>query len=186
MTPTIKLPKRFSDLSIKYKLLVSYLLLITVPLCLFLMINTYVTSRETEKQALYSARRVLNQTKSYLDFKTESIRNSLNFIAINDPIQEMMEQQPERYRKNIGLWGLDSRKIVGLLYTARSNTDIANIHLYMKQGLASVFQNEDFIYLNKKKEQNSKWYRIFVKSKDVNRWFPKKYFPPAPGEAPDE
>ncbi|MCL6591734.1 MAG: sensor histidine kinase [Firmicutes bacterium] len=180
MAPGLKLPKRFSDLGIKYKLLASYLLLITVPLCLFLFINTYVTSRETEKQALYSARRVLNQTKSYLDFKAESIRNSLNFIAVNDTILEMMEQPPERYRNNIGLWGVDSNKIVRLLYAARGN-DIVNIHLYMKQGLASVFENEDFMDL--KKEQYSKWYQTLIANNDVIRWFPGKYFPKRQKEA---
>lgn len=168
----------FNDLSIKYKLLVSYLLLITIPLCAFLFINTFATSRETEQQSLYSARRVFNQTKSYLDFKTESIRNSLNYIAINDTVQEVLMRHPGDYYRNIGLWSIDSDKFVPIFFSAKGSSDVAGFHIYMKQGLALIFQNEEFINIDT--ALHTAWYQKLMAGPDFIRWYPKESFPAAP------
>lgn len=168
-----KLWNRFNDLSIKYKLLSSYLLLIAIPLGLFLVVNTITTSRETERQALFSARRLLSQTKSYLDLKTESVRNSLNYIALNDTVKELITRQPQVYLKDIGLWNVDSTKLTRVFLAYKSN-DIASIHLYMKHGLAAVFQNEDFLNLNE--ATATAWYRKLISGSDFVRWYPPQYF----------
>ena len=169
-----KLWNRFNDLSIKYKLLCTYLLLIAIPLGLFLVVNTITTSRETERQALFSARRLLSQTKSHLDLKTESVRNSLNYIALNDTVKELITRQPQVYLRDIGLWNVDSAKLTRV-FLAYKDKDIASIHLYMKQGLAAVFQNEDFLDLNQ--ATATAWYRKLVSGPDFVRWYPQHYFP---------
>ncbi|HYH03570.1 MAG TPA: sensor histidine kinase [Bacillota bacterium] len=168
-----KLWNRFNDLSIKYKLLSSYLLLIAIPLGLFLVVNTITTSRETERQALFSARRLLSQTKSHLDLKTENVRNSLNYIALNDTVKELITRQPQVYLRDIGLWNVDSAKLTRV-FLAYKSTDIASIHLYMKQGLAAVFQNEDFLNLNQ--ITATAWYRKLISGSDFVRWYPQQYF----------
>ena len=166
--------RRFNDLSIRYKLLISYLLLIVVPLCLFLMANTFTASRDTLKQASYSARQILNQTKSYLEFKTTSTCNLLNYIALNDTVQEVLERDEKEYINSIGLWAVDAGKLTKVFYKAISNTDTSNVHLYMKHGLATIFENEDFMNLNK--SENEKWFIELSQSNEIIKWFTRRYF----------
>lgn len=168
--------RSLNDLSIRNKLFVSYLALIVVPFSMFLFINTFVTEKENENEMIYSAHKVLNQTKTFLEFKTESARNSLNVVALNDTVQEILEKSPEAYSENIGgLWLLDSGKLNKELFVAKSNPDIYKIHIYMKKGLASLSQNEDFMNLNT--VEDSKWYKKLISGRDVIRWFGKDYFP---------
>lgn len=163
-------------MSIRNKLFVSYLALIIIPLFMFLFINTFVTERENENDVIFSARKVLNQTRNILEFKTESARNSLNVIALNDTVQELLEKNPEEYSENIGgLWLLDSEKLNKVFFITKSNPDIYKIHLYMKKGLASISQNEDFINLNM--VQDSKWYKKLASGISIIEWFGKDYFP---------
>ena len=166
--------RRFNDLSIRYKLLISYLLLIVVPLCLFLMANTFTASRDTLKQASYSARQILNQTKSYLEFKTTSTCNLLNYIALNDTVQEVLERDEKEYINSIGLWAVDAGKLTKVFYKAISNTDTSNVHLYMKHGLATIFENDDIMNLNK--NENEKWFIELSQSNEIIKWFTRRYF----------
>jgi two-component system sensor histidine kinase YesM len=168
---------RFNDLSIKYKLLISYLLLITLLLGLFLAVNTLLTSRETQKQALFSARQLLNQTKSYLEYKTQTVGNTLNIIAFNDTVRKIITHSPETYYQDIGLWNVNTTKLSRVFFTTKNNTDIATIHLYMKQSLALVFQNKDFLNLNL--VTATPWYRILITSPDLIHWYPQQYFAPS-------
>ena len=167
--------KKIQNLSIKYKLTISYLILIAILLCSFLLVNTFITARQAKKQILYSIQQIFNQTKSYLDFKTESIRNSLDIIALNDTIKEILEKRSEDYLENIGLWAIDSAKVMRIFYTIKFQVpDMANLHLYMREGLAGVFQNDDFIKLSE--IEKTKWYQQLIKNKEVIAWFPPKYF----------
>lgn len=171
----------FNDLSIKYKLFFSYLALILIPLGMFLIINTFVTEKENEKEVLYSARQVLSQTNSFLQFKTESAVNSLNVIALNDTVQELIQKKPEQYSDNIGLWIVDSIKLDKVFVISKGNPDIRNIHLYMKEGLASLAQNSDIVDLNQFKD--SDWYRKLLSDRNTVEWFGDSYFPQENGES---
>ncbi|HEY8462529.1 MAG TPA: sensor histidine kinase [Bacillota bacterium] len=172
----------FNNLSIKYKLLSSYLFLIVIPLGLFLLVNTVITSNETERQALSTARRLLSQTKSFLELKTATVRNTLNNIALNDTVKEIVSRHPQVYRRDIGLWSVDATRLNRVFLTYKSNTAIANIQLYMKSGLALVFQNEDFKDLNQVKVTTAPWYQQLLSGADLLRWYPKEYFSSSNGE----
>ena len=99
----------FHDLSIRVKLFLTYLLLTLSLLYLFLVAGTYLSTKENEKQVLRSASHVFGQTKAYIEFKTESIRNLLYQIIANEDFKECLERRPEYYREDIGRWPIDSQ-----------------------------------------------------------------------------
>lgn len=166
---------RLQDLSIKYKLFLSYLVLILIPLCMFLYINASVSQRENEKDVLYSARQVLGQTRAFLEFKTESAVNSLNMIALNDTVQELSQKNRDLYQNNIGLWLLDSGTLDKVFLVSKSNPDIRLVRLYMKDGLISLAQNETFKDLNR--YRHSVWYKSLMEEKNKIKWFGNGAFP---------
>lgn len=165
---------KFNDLSIKFKLFLAFLSLIALPMLLFLFVNTYISSSDNEKQSLYSAHQVLSQTKSFLEFKTESARNALNFIASNDKIQDILERTPDEYEDDIGLWYIDTIDLSSAFFPVKSNPDIYKVHYYMMDGPASVFKNDDILDLEEFKDSN--WYKRLMSRKNVVQWFGKNNF----------
>lgn len=169
----LKIPRPFADFSIRYKLFASYMLVIIIPLLLLLFFHLHLTANETEKQALYSARKMLEETKSYLQYRAETVREVLNFIAFNETVQSLVAEEPQRY-EDVNLWGTDSNKLARVLGQFRYNSDIETVQLYMKLGLASVAENND--YLNMGHVEGSLWFKHFIASHSVFTWLPSSVF----------
>jgi two-component system, sensor histidine kinase YesM len=144
------------DLSIRHKLFIAFFFLVLLVLCIFLLVNTFLSIRENEGQALRSARQVFAQTQALLSYKTESVRNLLYLLATNQALQELFERKPSYYRQEIGRWPIDSQSLGRILYSTNVNPDISAIRLYMKYGLASIFQND--IYAPLAAAQKETWF----------------------------
>ncbi len=162
--------RRFHDLSIRHKLFFSYFLLVLLFLCIFLAVNTVLAARESEHQAERSARRVFEQTRAYLQYKTESIRNLLYVCATNEAVQELFDRRAGYYTADIGRWPIDSQSLEKLLYPTNINPDIDSYRFYMKYGLASVFANDRYVPLEK--VRGSAWFRKLLSDTRRIVWFP--------------
>jgi len=171
-------PGRFRDLSIRYKLFFSYFLLVLFFLCLFLVINTALATRENEAQAVRSARRVFEQTRAYLQFKTESVGNLLYYLSTNPAVQDLFERRSAYYFKDMGRWPLDSQALDKIFYPTSLNPDIAAVCFYMKYGLASAFRNDTHIPLQDVAADH--WYRRVLDNTQRAHWF-RDDGPPPPG-----
>ncbi|QYK67490.1 sensor histidine kinase [Paenibacillus sp. S02] len=165
----LKSRRAFADFSIRHKLFASYMLVIIIPLALLLFLHLLLTANEMEKQALTSAHKMLEETKSYLHYRAETVNEVLNFIAFNDTVQTLVAEDPRRY-EDINLWGTDARRLDRILAQSRYNSDIETVQLYMKQGLASATESPD--YLNMDKLENSLWFKNFIASHSVFTWLP--------------
>jgi two-component system, sensor histidine kinase YesM len=169
----LKPPKPFADFSIRHKLFASYMLVIIIPFVVLLFLHLRLTANENEKQALYTARKMLEETKSYLQYRAETVREVLNFIAFNDTVQKLIAEDPRRY-EDVNLWGTDANKLARVLGQFRYNSDIEAVQLYMKQGLASAAENSD--YLNMGKVEKNLWFKNFIGSHSVLTWLPTSAF----------
>lgn len=161
--------KTFGDFGIRHKLFASYMLVIIVPLVALLFLHLRLTADEMENQTLHSARKMLDETKSYLQYRAETVREVLNVIAFDDTIQTLVAEDYERYR-DVNLWGIDAGKLARALGQSRYNSDIESVQLYMKRGLASVTESRD--YLNMAGLSNQLWFESFIASKAVTTWLP--------------
>jgi two-component system sensor histidine kinase YesM len=161
--------KKISDLGIRQKLFISYFMLVLFFLCLYLVINTVLVVNENKRQVLRSAEHVFGQTRAYLQYKTESVRNLLYFLTSNSNVQELFERRARYYRDDIGRWPIDSQAFEKMSYLTAFNPDIVGIRFYMKYGLASIFQNETFIPLAR--EQNATWYRRLLRNERRIYWY---------------
>ncbi len=65
--------KGFNNLSIRFKLFTSYLLVICIPFLLLLFIHLNLTQRENKEQMLNSSHKMLEETKSYLEYKAQAV-----------------------------------------------------------------------------------------------------------------
>ncbi|MFK4439864.1 sensor histidine kinase [Paenibacillus sp. RC21] len=169
----LKPPKPFADFSIRHKLFASYMMVIIIPFVVLLFLHLHLTANENEKQALYTAQKMLEETKSYLQYRAETVREVLNFIAFNDTVQTMVAEDPSRY-EDVNLWGTDANRLARVLGKFRYNSDIETVQLYMKKGLASATENFD--YLNMGKVEQSHWFKEFIASHSVLTWLPSSAF----------
>jgi len=169
-----RLISHFNNLGIRIKLFIVFLAVITVPFCLFLLINYTFSYRAAEKQALYTAEQILFQAKSYLDYKTEFVKNTLIFVTLNDTVIEIANKDSASYETDIGMWIADSNKLDKVFYTSNINPDIHMLQLYMSNGLASLTQTEKYLSLTS--VENTDWYKKMLAGNEIVNWFPDKYF----------
>ena len=166
--------KNINDISIRYKLLVSYLALVILQFSLFLVINTYFTTRELETEAIFSVQQVSNQTKSFLDFKTDSIKNTLNFLTLNSTIYELTTKQTGDYQ-NLGFWTADNMDFTREVFNNTHNdSEILDVSLYMQSGMAAITETDTYHLL--KNAQAEKWYKQLSASTNRFEWFPSDCF----------
>ena len=167
--------RRISDLGIRQKLFISYFMLVLFFLCLYLVINSVLVVNENKKQVLRSAEHVFGQTRAYLEYKTESVRNLLYFLTSNSVVQELFERRARYYHENIGRWPIDSQTFEKMSYLTTFNPDIVAIRFYMSYGLASVFQNETFIALSR--VQDAAWYQLLLRNERRIYWYADPFAP---------
>ncbi|MFC3800059.1 sensor histidine kinase [Cohnella sp. GCM10012308] len=157
------------NFSIRNKLFFSYVLVILTPLILLLFIHITLTQRESEESALSSSRKVLEETKSYLQYKSQAIMEAMNFIALSDLVQEEVNADSALFL-DVNDWHQSSIQLMKLINQYRYNDDIDSIQIYMKKGLAGVTESPDFLKLNK--IQNKDWYAEFSASNAQFAWLP--------------
>lgn len=170
-----KLVHRFSDASIKYKLFFSYVILLVVPLSLFILITSHISTTDATNKSMESAKKVLSQASAFLEYKTSNIKNVMDIAVLDTNLQEIVTRNSSYYIKNVGNGWIDNAKFYKLTFTLHSNPDISNICMYMKDGIAAVEETDQFKTI--KKVKNTEWYKSLVNSKQVFEWLPSRYFP---------
>ncbi|WP_379155822.1 sensor histidine kinase [Paenibacillus sp. sgz5001063] len=166
---------RLSNLSIRYKLFATYLLVISIPFILLLIIHITLTQKEDEERAIDSSRKMLNETKSYVAYKSEAMTEVLNFLAFNPLVQTGVATDSKPY-EDIIKWHDDAVVLNELINQFLYNKDINSIQIYMEKGLAGATESPDFLQLNKVK--STVWYRDFASSDEVFDWLPTKMLDP--------
>ncbi|CAH1221734.1 hypothetical protein PAECIP111892_05031 [Paenibacillus auburnensis] len=165
-----RLFQKFANLSIRKKLFISYFLLLVFSSTLFISVNSYITSRDTEKQARYSLEVMLQQSSSFLNYKTSSVRKVIDVIVLHDTIQTLVNKSDTEYRENIGNWMLDEYFFNQLIYNVQTNPDIQNIGLYMRSGMAAVQSTDQFMLLSS--VQNRSWMKRIERGDSLYLWLP--------------
>ncbi|WP_040950345.1 cache domain-containing sensor histidine kinase [Gorillibacterium massiliense] len=161
--------KRPFNLSIRYKLFATYVFVILIPFLLLLFIHISTTQRENKEAAVYSSHKMLDETKAYLEYKSEAITEILNFIAFNELVQKAVVADSAPYQ-DIDVWHMGALQMSRLINQFRYNDDIETIQIYMSQGLAGATENAEF--LDMKKIMTQPWYIRCAQTSEVVTWLP--------------
>lgn len=156
---------------IRYKLFLTYVLVILIPFLLLLFINVHATREEGKETGLQLARKMLEETNSYLQYKAQAITEVLNFVAFNKLVQQSVELDPQPY-EDINEWHMDALRLSAVVDQFRYNEDIDSMQLYMEQGLAAATENTDFLSMGKVK--NERWFTRFSEANAAFTWLPIK------------
>lgn len=162
--------RRFRDLSIRQKLFISYLFLLIVSFSIFISVNAYITSLNTEKQARYSLDAIMQQSGSFLNYKTSSIRKIIDIMMTHDTIQTILSKNTEPYQENIGNWLLDEYYFNQLIFNVQTNPDIQNISLYMTNGMAAIQSTDQFKLIQD--VEHTYWMQRVEQNRTPYLWLP--------------
>lgn len=163
-----KLKQIWSNLSIRYKLFGAVLFAVSIPFLVLLYIHMTMSANETKVQADAAALRMMDETKSYLEYKVNSIHEVLSFISFNELIQNQASRT-EDY-EDVNEWALDANRVGKVLHQFPYNQEIKNVRLYLRAGLAGEAGNDD--YLKMERIADRVWLRRFKESSQVFSWVP--------------
>ena len=162
-----------NGLSIRYKIFISYLIIIIITIALFLILNYLRIPSDTEKQAIYSASQTLLQTKKFLEYKINSAIYLTNQICFNETIQEVLNKDASRHIDPLSEI-IDIQKIKSIITSLHADPSIKDISLYISNTFAYAAEGQTFYNLNQ--AINSKWYKKVVANAPYPVWFPASYF----------
>lgn len=169
-----RIKRVFNDTSIKNKLLLSYLVLIFVPL-IFLVTVSWMKISQNFKSNMYNlAAKALEQTDSYLEYKLGYITNISDIIMLQETIQEVLTRDMSTYSTDYMQQVIDAETL-SLYFNSFENTeDINLVRLYVQDCLSYSEGNKYFLNINKASQKD--WFNQVLEPYNQYHWFPFEYF----------
>ncbi len=171
----------FNNLSLRNKIFLSFISLLLLVVACLLSSFIYLANSDAQKNMMYSASTALTQTKSFLDFKTESVREIMNVFSFNEILQKTLKTSPLHYENNVGVWKMDCEELESQFYTLQTTPDINAISLYMKEGPAAYMESEKLFSLSN--YMDTDFYENYSFSSRKLSWYKGQDF--TPGSSPD-
>ncbi|MNW35379.1 Sensor histidine kinase YpdA [compost metagenome] len=121
-------------------------------------------------QARNSLEAMLQQSSSFLNYKTNSVRKVIDVIVLHDTIRTLVNKPMMEYQQNIGNWLLDEYFFNQLIFNVQTNPDIQNIGLYMRDGMAALQSTNQFMLLES--PQSQPWLKRINEEDSPFLWLP--------------
>lgn len=160
--------KYLYGVTLKNKLLLSYIMFFFLPICLFSIITFKSVANTLEKNIIFSVEKNYNQTFSFLTEKFNKIKKTSDIVLTDDYVNNMFITNDIYSDVNNYYYMKKAMDFLGSF----EDEDISKIvlFLYEKQNfeLSYSFNNVNSI-------QNSKWYSIFNSNNMNLLWCPRSY-----------
>ena len=157
-----------NDVNIRKKLMVSYFIMIIIPLGIFSLIIYDKISDNQKQQILYSAFQSLNQAASFLDDRVSQTISVTDTLFYSKAIQDILSRDPTEYSNNIVSQIEDRTMLTSILSSFQQDKNIYRVCLYVRDGL--IYSNENVNVFNITNIRNLLWYRKLLSSKKRSMW----------------
>ena len=162
----------FKNLNLIQKFLLTYCILILVPLTTLFGYTYTKMSQIIESNILDSTKQAFNQSIDFLTYKIYRIFDISNSLAVDENITNILRNDPNSYLLSNQIADLSYLRLFFSAY--ENNSDVSNINLYV---------NDKFIYSNDNKNifsmdslNNSKAINIINSTNSRFVWGPSSYF----------
>lgn len=163
--------KMYSRLKILHKFLLSYFVLIVIPLIILSSLTYNRVSKILENYITFSTKQAFEQTRSFLSYKFFRISDISSIISNDSNLSTMLSNDPNHYEISDQM--RDMTDIRKFLTSFQNNEDISSVRLYLNNGFIYSNDSVNIFALNQAKA--SKWYTIFKDSYKKNLWCPTSY-----------
>ena len=151
---------KIGNLKLIYKMVLSYLILILVPI---FVLTTIVFNRCADQlisNVSYSAEQGYEQTRSFLEYKLSKILLASNMIFTNQTVNDIMMRSLENYDliEQIS----DMEKLRELLQSFEDKEDVYRVRLYVRDEL--VYSNDKVNIFPISTAEQTDWYKRVMKN----------------------
>lgn len=158
----VHLKKPFSiflkDLNLKQKLLLSYLMLIVLPLGILAWLTYARSSEAISDKMLEVSSQALEQVNLSLDYTFQSMAKSSNIVYLNSKIQQILQKDKTNY--DVGDQIDDFTDLSEYFSGIQFDQDVHRIRLYINDGL--LYSEENVNFFNIKSIAGSELYEKAV------------------------
>lgn len=165
---------KLRNVSIKTKLLFSYLVLIFVPLLILTALTYERVSKQMETNMLRTSQNALTQSNSYLEIKLKTIENDSDILALNKTLRDLHIVNHEVYDEDYIRQFEDQNTLTALMNQIQENTDIYRVRLYMRQTTGFYYDNINYYVF--RDLDGTPWYDKLNASKTFATWIAPERF----------
>lgn len=171
------------NVSIKTKLLFSYLVLIFVPMLILTALSYKRVSFQMEDNMLRTSQNALAQSKVYLETKLFNLVNASGIIHTNQTLNDVFIANPLYYDTDLLQQAADQGNLTSLFNQIEVNTDVYKVRLYLRAIDGYYYDNVRFNVF--KELDNVRWYERLKTATATVTWIPPSYFNPSDNEGSD-
>ncbi|HEY5584121.1 MAG TPA: sensor histidine kinase [Ruminiclostridium sp.] len=166
----------YSNLKLRQKLLLSYMILIVIPLFLYSFITYSNFSSILQAKALFSADKSYSQAYSYITDQLSRVVKTMDVVVQDETINQISNENTAN--TDIFQQMSDMNHMTAFLQNLEDKTVVNKIRLYVKDGLiyANKSDNTTSPLYNIKDIQNTKWYNRLKQTGVRIVWCPPAYF----------
>ena len=176
------LKKTLRDTSIRHKLLLSYIVLISFPLVFLVTISWRKISHGLRENMYGIVLNAIEQSASFLEYKLEYITNIADLIMLDSNLQQILTRDYGTYHKDYMQQSVDAHSLYDYFKSFEDNNDIFMVRLYVRDGL--TYSNVPPYFLNMKTAAENAWFQEVLTPGRKYEWFPSSYF--SPGANPNK
>ncbi|MDQ0900986.1 sensor histidine kinase [Paenibacillus sp. V4I7] len=159
------------DISLRKKLLLSYLLLLLLPLTALTYYSYEKITRIIYDRTIFSAEQSFNQTHEYLSYKMYRVLKTSDQIAMDSTIKRIMGRNLSDYRIIDQIQ--DMYDLTRYADSYRDPEDILKVRFYVQNG--TIYSQENVNMFSLEDARNTDWYQKLMTSSEKVVGFPSSY-----------
>lgn len=149
--------EKLTRLSFSTKLVITYIIILAVPL-MILTFGIYASyARNSIQQAVQTNEKVIRQAAAYLEYKLMSLNTMIDVISYDVTIQNILKTGTLQEREMQGNWFIqkvDNRQ--NIIFNPYVSREIQSVRIYPLSGSFSFEQTDEFLKLPLAVQQNWK------------------------------
>lgn len=165
-----KILQFFNDLKLMQKLLLSYIILILLPLVVLSYLIYDNVTEVIEEHVVYSAKQSFEQTNSYLTYKFYNIIEKSNVLLNNKLFIDIMSSDSS---SGLTEQVKNSMDLSLFLTSLEDEINISNVKLYVSDDY--LYSNDGKNIFGLKSIESDKWYTTLMRSNKSYLWAPSSY-----------
>ncbi len=158
------------NLTLRKKLLLSYFILIFLPLGLLTFISYVNVAKIYEKQIRYSANQSFDQAYTFLSYKLNTLINTSDVIYFNSDVQNILSKDKGIYENDLVQQNIDMLKLDKFLNGLNNTEDIYRASLYVPGWF--TYSNQEINFNNINTFTGTSTYKKLMTSKEKVFWLP--------------
>lgn len=146
------------NLRIKYKLLLSYMLLISITIAAVTWFSYNKTTKMIERQVAESTDRAFEQANEFITYKLNNVKDVSSMLFMNKELEQILLKSPVNYplAEQID----DYNRLLDMVRSAQNSREIFSIRLFVND--SGIFAKENSTIFNMKNFKDTWWFKLVL------------------------